>query len=144
MIRDTRMAWLAGVLAAVGSLLPWSSASAQYVQVYYPPPPVVTYSAPPPVTYSYYPSPVVQPATYYAPPVVSYYGPPVVTYSAPAPVVAYSAPVTAYYPATVTTNGIATTRSYLGFGIFRPFGVNRVTTFTPTSVQVNPPVVVYP
>jgi hypothetical protein len=86
---------------------------AQYVVL---PPPVVSYSPPPVyyppapvVNYSYYPAP----APVYAPPAVSYYAPPTVSYYAPAPVAypVYSAPVGSYV-----------TRTYTGYGIFRPRG----------------------
>jgi hypothetical protein len=71
------------------------------------------YSAP---TYSYYPSTPVYSAT----PVVSYSAP-VVSYSAP--VVSYSAPVVTYAaPVAVVRPGVVETRSYYGYGIFRPRG----------------------
>jgi hypothetical protein len=101
-----------------------STASAQYVIPYYPP--AVSYYAPPAtVSYSYYPS-------------VSYYAPTTV-YSAPVySVPVYSAPVAAYYPPTIASTGVITTRSYFGLGIFRPYGWNSVSTYRPTGVYVNP------
>lgn len=109
---------------------PVYSAPVVVSQSYYPPvvtysspAPVVTYSAPPVVTYSS-PAPVV---TYSPPPVVTYsapvvtYSAPVVTYSAPAPVVTYAAPAPGTY----------TTRTYHGFGIFRPRGTYTETTYQP-------------
>ena len=93
-----------------------SAAQAQYIiqsspQVIYvqsAPPVYYPQAVAPRVQYSYYPSaPVV---SYSVPPVVTYSAPPVVTYSA-APVVTYAAPA-----------GVVTTRSYYGYGIFRPRG----------------------
>lgn len=133
MMRFTKMACLA--LGLVSGLLLPGQVSAQVYQVYYPPAPVVTYYPPPAtVTYSYYPAPVYSAPVYSIPTTV--YSAPTTVYSAPATV--YAAPTTVYYPPTVTTTGVATTRSYLGFGIFRPFGVNQVTSFTPQGVQYNP------
>ncbi len=74
---------------------------------YYSGPPVVSYSAPPVMTYS-------------APPVMTYSAPSVVTYSAP-PVMTYSAPAPGYYE----------TRSYYGFGVFRPRGWTTETYYRP-------------
>jgi hypothetical protein len=69
------------------------------------------------VRYSYYPSaPVV---TYSAPPVVTYSAQPVVTYAAP-PVVTYAAPA-----------GVVTTRTYYGYGVFRPRGYYTESYYTP-------------
>jgi hypothetical protein len=121
-------------LALLGFAVVPTLAHAQviYVQparVYAPPvvvsqPVVTSYyyapSAPPPVVYSssYYSAPPV--VTYSAPPVVSYYSPSVVTYSAP-PIMTYSAPAPGYYE----------TRSYYGFGIFRPRGWTTETYYRP-------------
>jgi hypothetical protein len=102
-----------------------SAAQAQYIVqsappvVYYQPTAPVYYPqvVVPRVQYSYYPSaPVV---TYSAPPVVTYSAPPVVTYSA-APVVTYAAPA-----------GVVTTRTYYGYGIFRPRGYYTESYYTP-------------
>ena len=72
------------------------------------------YSAP---TYSYYPS---TPVYSYSAPVASYPAP-VVSYSAP--VVSYSAPVVTYAaPVAVVRPAVVETRSYYGYGIFRPRG----------------------
>ena len=38
----------------------------------------------------------------------------------------------------VTTPGTVTTRTYVGLGIFRPFGVNRDTYYTPGRTYVYP------
>jgi hypothetical protein len=94
---------------------------AQYVVL---PPPVVSYSPPAPVyyppapvvNYSYYPAP----APVYAPPAVSYYAPPSVSYYAP-PYPVYSAPV----------GGSYVTRTYTGYGIFRPRGTYTETYYRP-------------
>lgn len=131
-----RILALLGLAVAAYAILP-AAAQAQVVIVgrpaYYAPPvvvsqsyyPPITYSAPPVVTYS---SPPV--VTYSSPPVVSYYsGPPVVAYSAP-PVVTYSAPPTVVTYA-APAPGVYTTRSYYGFGIFRPRGWNTETYYRP-------------
>jgi hypothetical protein len=116
----SRFVMLAGLALAILTLAAVSPASAQYV-VYYDPPVMVAPPAPV-VTYSYYPPTTV----YYAPPTVSYY-PPVTTtvYAAPA-YPAYSAPVVYSAPGTVTT------RSYRGFGVFRPRGVYTQSYYTPS------------
>jgi hypothetical protein len=114
-------------LALAACALVASAAHAQVVivgQPTYPPPTTV-------ITRSYYSLPSVPPAstvTYSSPaPVVTYSSPPVVTYSSP-PVVTYSSPVVTYSsPAPVVTYaapapGYYATRSYYGFGIFRPRG----------------------
>ena len=114
-------------LLAIG--LSASLAPAQYVIVqprraFYSSPAVV-YSSPF-VTYSSpvvtYPSPVI---TYSSPVITSE---PVVAYSSPvvtsAPLVSYSYyPATTVYSAPVAVPGVVTTRSYVGYGIFRPRGV---------------------
>src|SRR5688572_19436392 len=106
-----------------------SSAQAQYV-VYRP---VVV--APAPVV-SYYPAPVYYPpvvqTTYYQPS-VSWYAPNV-AYSAPVATTVYSAPVVA--TTVVAAPGYVTSRSYLGYGVFRPRGVY-------TSYYYNPAVSYY-
>jgi hypothetical protein len=93
----------------------------QPVTSYYPAPitvaPSISYRAYSAPTYSYYPS---TPVYSYSAPVVSYPAP-VVSYSAP--VVSYSAPVVTYAaPAAVLRSGVVETRSYYGYGIFRPRG----------------------
>jgi hypothetical protein len=106
-----------------------SAAQAQYIVQSAPS--VVYYQPAAPVYY--------QPA-YVAPTVrYSYYAPaPVVTYSAPvttyAPVVSYSAPVVTYAAPVVTyaaPAGVVTTRSYYGYGIFRPRGYYTESYYTP-------------
>jgi hypothetical protein len=77
--------------------------------------PVTVYS-PPATVYS--PPPV----TYYSPPPVTYYSSPVTVYSAP--VATYVSPYTVYSaPAAYVSPGVVTTRTYAGFGVFRPRGV---------------------
>lgn len=150
MIRFTTLAFLAVLAGLLGGIWLPTPASAQVVYSYYPP--VVTYSSPAPVTYvqpaqaivpsvSYYaPAPVQSTVTYYTPvapaqPTVTYYQPSAVAYSYyPPPVTTvYSAPAPVYAPTTFVTPGTVTTRTYLGLGIFRPFGVNRETWVTPGS-----------
>jgi len=102
------------------------TASVAPAQVYYVRSPRVVYPAPvvysaPVVSYS---APVV-----YSPPVVSYSAPvtytePVTTYSYYPATTVYSAPATTVYSAPVVyTPGVVTTRSYYGFGVFRPRGL---------------------
>jgi hypothetical protein len=123
---------VAAIVLGVFGLSP--SARAQYIQVYSAPPavlapaPVVSYYAP--VT-SYYAPPVT--SYYVAPPVTAYYAAPVTSYYAPAPAVSYS-----YYPSTTVyaspapvATGTITTRSYVGYGIFRPRGVYTQSYYTP-------------
>ena len=74
---------------------------------YYSAPSITTYSSP--ATYSYYP-----PATT------------VYSYSSPPAVVTYSAPVTV-----VPATGVITTRTYYGYGIFRPRGYYTESYYTP-------------
>ena len=116
-----RFLTLLGVALLGCALLP-ALAQAQIYQAQYGPPPII-YG--PPVVSSYYVAPSIPvygaPVTYsYYPPtarVYSYYPPaPVVTYSAP-PVYTYSAPVTYAAP-----GGVIQTRTYYGYGIFRPRG----------------------
>src|SRR5262245_57946911 len=107
-----------------------SAAQAQvpyYTPVYYQPAPayyqpavVPSYYAPAPVT-AYYAPPV---ATYYIPPVTSYYAPTPAYYAPPAVAYSYYAP--AYAPAAVVT-----TRTYYGYGVFRPRGVYTQSYYTP-------------
>ncbi len=116
------------------------TARAQFIQVYSPPavlapqpvfsyyPPATTYYAPP-VT-SYYAAPVT---SYYAAPVTAYY-PPTVNYSYYPPTTVYSAPV-AVVP-TVSCPGTVTTRSFVGYGVFRPRGVYTQSYYTPGGVLV--------
>lgn len=98
----TRIGIASVCLVLIGALA--RPAHAQYVQVYYP-----TVVAPAPVVTT----------SYYAP-VVSYY----------APTVSYYAPVTSYYAAPAAT-GVVTTRTYYGYGIFRPRGVYTQSYYTP-------------
>jgi len=120
-------------VALASIVLVSSAAQAQIVQVQVGPP--VVYAQPgapvyypqtyvvPRVQYSYYPSaPVV---TYSAPP-VTYVTPQSVTYSAP-PVMTYSAPVVTY----AAPAGVVTTRTYYGYGIFRPRGYYTESYYTP-------------
>ena len=86
-----------------------------------------TYVAPivvaPPVVQSYYPPSIT---TYSSSATYSYYPPTTVySYSAPA-VVTNSSPPTVVAPA-----GVITTRSYYGFGIFRPRGYYTESHYTP-------------
>lgn len=127
MLKNASWAVLALALAATPS----------WAQIFVAPPPVVVYRppvvAPVPVQYSYYPPA----APVYYPPTTSYYAAPATSYYAPA--------TTAYYPGSVTTNGVVTTESYRGFGIFRPRGWTSYSYYTPTGVVVNPPsIAVYP
>ena len=123
------------VAAAVVLGLQAGTARAQFVQVYSPPavlapqpvysyyPPTTTYYAPP-VT-SYY-APVT---SYYAAPVTTYY-PPTVNYSYCPPTTVYSAPV-AVAPTVAVPVGTVTTRSFVGYGVFRPRGVYTQSYYTP-------------
>jgi hypothetical protein len=114
-----------GLAAAIilGMFVQAAGARAQYVQVYSPP--VVV--APAPVV-SYY-SPVT---SYYAPAVTSYYTPAVTSYYTPAvsyyPSTVYSA------PAAVVAPGAVTTRTFVGYGVFRPRGVYTQSYYTPGAV----------
>ena len=98
------------------------------VQSYYYAPSVTTYSAP--ATYSYYPPST--PVYSYSAPAPTYY-----SYSAPAPTYySYSAPAPTYYSysapaAVVAPGGVYTTRSYYGYGVFRPRGYNTESYYTP-------------
>jgi hypothetical protein len=100
-----------------------ASSQAQYVfpAPYGPPvyaPPV--YAAPRPiVNYSYY----APPAPVYAPPVTSYYAAPVPSY--------YAAPAVSYYAPAPVVGGAYVTRSYTGYGIFRPRGTYTESYYTP-------------
>lgn len=114
-------------LLALGLTASVAPAQVYYVRsprVVYPAPvvysaPVVTYSSPvvtstPVVTYS-------APVTYAAPVT---YSEPVTTYSYYPATTVYSAPATTVYSAPVVyTPGVVTTRSYYGFGVFRPRGL---------------------
>jgi hypothetical protein len=83
---------------------------------YYAAPSVTTYSSS--ASYSYYP-----PATYsYYPPATTVY-----SYSASPTVVTYSAPPSVVVPAA----GVITTRTYYGYGIFRPRGYYSESYYTP-------------
>jgi hypothetical protein len=106
------------------------------VPSYYVAPSVTTYSAP--ASYSYYPPSTT--AYSYSAPAPTYY-----SYSAPAPTYySYSAPAPTYYSysaptyysysapaAVVSPGGVYTTRSYYGYGIFRPRGYNTESYYTP-------------
>ena len=107
------LALLAGALAP-------SFAQAQVVYVQ---PARAYYVAPAPVVRSYV---VPQSSVTYAPSYSYYSGPPIVVQSAPAPVVTYSAPATIMVPA-----GHYETRTYHGFGIFRPRGTYTETYYRP-------------
>jgi hypothetical protein len=65
-----------------------------------------------------------------------------VTYYQQAPVTVYSPPPASVYvpsgPTVVTTPGTVTTRSYVGLGVFRPFGVNTYSYYTPGRTYVYP------
>ena len=130
---------LAAAAVVLGMFVQAHTARAQYIQFYSAP----AVMAPQPVV-SYYP-PVT---TYYAPPVTSYYAAPVTSYYAPAVTSYYAAPVTSYYtpavsysyyppttvysaPAAVVAPGTITTRSFVGYGIFRPRGVYTQSYYTP-------------
>jgi hypothetical protein len=111
-------------LAALAALVP-TTAQAQVVYVQ----PSVVYSAPPsfPVVQSYYAPPVyVAPSvSYYAAPPVTYASPPV-TYSYYPQTTVYAAPAAVAVPA-----GSITTRTYQGFGIFRPRGTYTQSYYSP-------------
>lgn len=120
-----------------------NTAQAQYVQVYSPPvlaapAPIISYY--PPVT-SFYVAPRV---SYYTPPVTYSYYPSTTVYSAPV----YSAPaysVPAYSaPAAVVAPGTVTTRSFVGYGIFRPRGVYTQSYYTPGTTVAAPTTSYYP
>ena len=102
-----------------------ATSHAQYIVLPPPPvyrPPVVTYSSPAPiVNYSYYAAPApVYSAPVYAAPVTSYYAAPV-----------YAAPVTSYYAPAPVVGGSYVTRTYTGYGIFRPRGTYTETYYSP-------------
>jgi hypothetical protein len=107
-------------------LLP-AAAQAQVVYVQ----PARTYVAPvvvsqPVVPAYYYAAPSI--TTYNSPATYSYYPPATTVYSySPSPaVVTYSAPV-----AVVPAAGVITTRTYYGYGIFRPRGYYTESYYTP-------------
>jgi len=122
-----RRFWTFLGLALIGFAVLPTLAQAQviYVQparVYAPP----VYVNPPVVTSYYYAPSIAQPSVVY-PSTYSYYSaPPVVSYSAP-PVVTYSAPNVVYAPAP----GYYETRTYYGYGIFRPRGYYSETYYRP-------------
>ena len=103
-----------------------SSAQAQYY-VYRP---VYVVPAPVPVV-SYYSAPVV---SYYPSVAQTVYYPPAVSYYQPLTTTVFSAPVVA--APIVTTPGYISSRSYIGYGVFRPRGVY-------TSYYYNPSVSYY-
>jgi hypothetical protein len=123
MRRFTALLGLALVACAAAPMV--AQAQVVYVQPYrvYSPPVIVTQ---PPVVTSYYSAP---PAVTYTPQVSYYSGPPVVTYSAPPSVVTYSAPSVVTYAAPAP--GYYETRTYYGFGIFRPRGWTTETYYRP-------------
>jgi hypothetical protein len=96
-----------------------ASSHSQYVVL--PPPPGPIVAPAPVVRYSYY-APVA-PAPVFAAPAVSYYSAPAVSYY-PAPTVSYySAPAVSYsVPVAPVYGGSYVTRTYTGYGIFRPRG----------------------
>jgi hypothetical protein len=69
--------------------------------------------------------------TYYAPPVTTYYSP-AVTYSYYPPTTVYSAPV--YSAPVYAAPGTVTTRTFVGYGVFRPRGVYTQNYYTPGAV----------
>jgi hypothetical protein len=89
--------------------------------------PAPVYVNPPVVSSSYYVAPSVSPPLVtYSSPTYSYYsGPSTITYSAP-PVFTYSAPTAVYLPAPRLE-----TRTYYGYGIFRPRGWYTETYYRP-------------
>ena len=95
------------------------SASAQAQYVVLSPAPVFVATPPPPVVFR--PAPIVNYSFYQ--PATSYYLP---VAPAPAPTVVFSAPVVAPAP-----TGVITTRTYTGFGIFRPRGTFTESFYTP-------------
>ena len=122
--------------ALLGALMPAAAQAQVYyvqpqtyvVRSYYVAPSVTTYSSP--VTYSYYPSTTVysysSPTPYYS------YSAPTTYYSYSAPVYSYySAPVVTYSAPVVSSGGVVTTRSYYGYGIFRPRGYYSESYYTP-------------
>jgi hypothetical protein len=118
-----RFMTLLGIALLGYALLP-TAVQAQVIYVN----PGRTYVAPivvaPPVVQSYYYSPSI--TTYSSSATYSYYPPTTVySYSSPA-VVTYSSPPTVIAPA-----GVITTRSYYGFGIFRPRGYYTESYYTP-------------
>jgi hypothetical protein len=117
----TGLAVAAVVLGLFGHV---ATAQAQFVQVFSPPvvvapAPVVSFS-PPLATFS--PPPVT--TSFYAPAVSYSYYPPTTVFSAPAAVAA---------PAVVAP-GTVTTRTFVGYGIFRPRGVYTQSFYTPGAV----------
>jgi len=118
MIRHSKTLALSAI--ALGVILATAPAArAQYV-IYQPQ--FVT----PTVTYSYYQPPVVyQPSvSYYAAPSISYYQ----------PAVSYYQPRVSYYAPVVAAPAAVTTRSYYGYGIFRPRGLYTQSYYTPSYV----------
>ena len=121
----SRFMILMGAALLAYALTP-AAAQAQVIYVQsgrpYAPPIIITQSG-------YYGAP-----SYYAPPITTYrssysysYYPPTTTYYAPRPIVSYSAPAT--YVGTAA--GVVETRTYYGFGIFRPRGYYSESRFYP-------------
>lgn len=124
-------------MLGMGVLVYASTAHAQYIQVYSPPVvvappvPVVTYYGPATTSYYYAPS-ISVPTPYVATTTYSYsYYPPTSPYANPPTVTVYSAPAT-----TVAVPGTVTTRTFRGYGIFRPRGVYTQSYYTPGAVVV--------
>jgi hypothetical protein len=116
--------WLAVVATVVTMLANVPAAHAQYIEIYQP----RVLVAPPPVISFYPPS-----TAYYAPA-------PAVTYSYYPPTTVYAPPAVAVAPV-ITTPGYYTTRSYVGFGIFRPRGVYTQSYYTPPASYYGPVIV---
>jgi hypothetical protein len=123
---------LAGAALALVVFAP--SARAQFIQVYSAP----VFVAPPPII-SYYPPVSYAPVTSYYTPVTSYYTPvttyytPPVSYSYYPATTVYAAPAAVVAP-TVVAPGTVTTRTFVGYGIFRPRGVYTQSYYTPVPV----------
>ena len=121
-----RFAGMLGVaLIGLAALPAFAQAQVIIVQpsrVYVPP----VYVNPPVVSSSYYVAPSIAPPVTYAPTYSYYAGPSVVTYAPLAPVITYSAPTAVYLP-----SGYYESRSYYGFGIFRPRGWTTETYWRP-------------
>jgi hypothetical protein len=119
-----RISTLLGVALIGSALLPTLAQAQVVVQVGRPylPPVIVTQ----PVRPVYYVTPSISYSPSYTPS-YSYY-PPTTVYSAPtvtysAPVVTYSPPVVSYAaPSAVVSPSVVETRTYYGYGIFRPRG----------------------
>ena len=121
-MRRLLMALAAAVVLAISA----APVRAQFIQVYSPPVMVA-------------PRPVVS----YYPPVTSFYAPSVTTYSPPVAAYSYYPPTTVYSaPTAVVAPGVVT-RSYVGYGIFRPRGVY-TQSFYATGPVIAPTTAFYP